>query len=141
MILFIFRFTIFSFSAFIGMFVSPVNITVSAPCSFLEFAFILSTDFLDYIIKLSILLHAYVKYSQLEIMNECCFSLRPTIYRLYCLYERFLRMIRAIVRCILWHHAQASGANRASYIIRDSISKAPSLCSTNDSACELSFAV
>jgi len=23
----------------------------------------------------------------------------------YCLYERLLRMIRAIVRCILWHQA------------------------------------
>jgi hypothetical protein len=46
------------------MFVSPVNITVSAPCTFLEFTFILSTNFLDYIFKLSILSHVYVKYSQ-----------------------------------------------------------------------------
>jgi len=74
-ILFIFRFTTFLFSAFIRMYVPTVHMTGSASCTFPEFTFILSTNFVDYTFKLSIRLHVCVKYSQLEIWMNAAFQL------------------------------------------------------------------
>jgi hypothetical protein len=83
-------------------------------------------------------LYVYVKYSQLEIMKECCFSLRLVISRLPTVCMNV---------CYVWSvpswdvfsgiKLMTAGHNSVSYIIRDSISKAPSLCNTNESGCEL----
>jgi hypothetical protein len=118
------------------MFVSKIHVTVSAPCTFLKFTFVLSTNFLDYIFKLSILLHFYVKYSQLEIMKECCFTVRfpdsLLSVRTFTTYDPCHREIN-----FSGIQLKTAGCNPASYIIRDSISKAPILCGINDSGCEL----
>jgi len=112
--------------------------TVSACCTVPEFMFILSTNFLDYTFKLSILLLVCVKYSQLEIMNECCFSLSPMISRLSIVYTN-VYYVWSVPSCDLFSGITLVIAERkrASDIIRYSISKAPILCSTNDSGCEL----
>jgi hypothetical protein len=125
-----------AFSAIIRIFVSWVNIK-SVPCTFLEFTFILSTNLLDYSFKLSILLHVYVTYSQLEIMKECCFSFRPMISWLSTEYPNFYYVWSVPSWNVFSGIKLPTGGNLASYIIRDSTKKAPSLCSTNDSGREL----